>query len=166
MHSTWDPVVLAAAVALSIATAVVLVVFQNLAHPDVAELASELPLAPFGNLLFAGICFSVANATLEELVFRGVLWEFIAAEWNGCVALCATTILFGLGHLHGYPPGPFGAVLAGIFGLTLGMLRSWTGGLGMAIAVHVSRRCNNIRVAFLVRSFPSRDWVKTKLAES
>jgi uncharacterized protein len=128
---------LAAAVALSIATAVVLVVFQNLARPDVADLAAELPLAAFGNLLFAGICFSVANATLEELVFRGVLWEFIAAEWNGGVALCATTILFGLAHLHGYPPGPLGAVLAGIFGLGLGLLRWWTGGLGLAIAVHV-----------------------------
>jgi membrane protease YdiL (CAAX protease family) len=128
---------LAAAVVLALATAVVLVTFHALARPDVADLAAGLPVAAFGNLLIAGICFSMVNAALEELVFRGVLWELVTAEWNGGVALIATTALFGLGHLHGYPPGPVGAVLAGIFGLALGLLRWWSGGLGLAIAVHV-----------------------------
>jgi membrane protease YdiL (CAAX protease family) len=85
----------------------------------------------------AGICFSVINAILEELIFRGLLWEVAAAEWNEGVALVATSVMFGLGHLHGYPPGPLGAVLADIFGLSLGLLRWWTGGLGLAIAVHI-----------------------------
>jgi membrane protease YdiL (CAAX protease family) len=128
---------LAAAVGLSIATSVALVVFDKLIHPDAADLAAKLPLNKFDNLLAAGICFSLVNATLEELIFHGLLWEFVAAEWNGCVALVGTTIVFGLGHLHGYPPGPLGAVLAGIFGLAVGVLRWWTGGLGLAIAVHV-----------------------------
>jgi uncharacterized protein len=128
---------LAAAVGLSLATSAALVVFHALARPDVADLAAQLPVAAFGNLVFAGICFSVVNAALEELIFRGVLWEAVAAEWNRGVALGATTVLFGLGHLHGYPPGPLGAVLAGVFGLALGLLRWWTGGLGLAIAVHV-----------------------------
>jgi membrane protease YdiL (CAAX protease family) len=128
---------LAAAVGLGVATSAVLVAFQTLARPDVADLAAGLPVAAFGNLLFAGICFSAVNATLEELIFRGILWEVAAAEWNVSVALGATTALFGLGHLHGYPPGPLGAVLAGIFGLALGLLRCWAGGLGLAIAVHV-----------------------------
>src|ERR1700733_6478234 len=42
-----------------------------------------------------------------------------------------------LGHLHGYPPGPLGAVLAGIFGMALGLLRLWTGGVGLTILVHI-----------------------------
>jgi hypothetical protein len=128
---------LAAAVALSVATSIVLVAYQALARPDVADLAAGLPVAAFRNLLFAGVCFSAANAALEELIFRGVLWEVAAAEWNVAVALGATAALFGLGHLHGYPPGPLGVVLAGLFGLALGLLRWWTGGLGLAIAVHV-----------------------------
>jgi len=128
---------LVAAVALGVATSVVLVAFQRLARPEVAGLAAGLPVAAFGNLLLAGICFSAINAVSEELIFRGVLWEVAAAEWNGGVALAATSAMFGLGHLHGYPPGPLGAMLAGIFGLALGLLRWWTGGLGLAIAVHV-----------------------------
>jgi membrane protease YdiL (CAAX protease family) len=129
---------LAAAVALGIVTTAVLMAFQAIERPDSSALAARLPVAAFGNLLLAGVCFSAANAALEELVFRYVLWEVAAAEWNVGVALGGTTVLFGLGHLHGYPPGPLGAVLAGLFGLALGLLRLWTGGLGLAIAVHVS----------------------------
>jgi membrane protease YdiL (CAAX protease family) len=128
---------LAAAVGLCLATSSVLVAFQSLVHPEVANLAAGLPVAAFGNLLLAGFCFSVVNAVLEELIFRGLLWEVAAEEWNGGVALAATSAMFGLGHLHGYPPGPLGAVLAGIFGLALGLLRWWTGGLALAIAVHI-----------------------------
>jgi membrane protease YdiL (CAAX protease family) len=128
---------LAAAVALAVVTSLVLVTFQALARPDMADLAVGLPVATFGNLLFAGVCFSAANAALEELIFRGVLWEVAAAEWNVSVALGGTTVLFGLGHLHGYPPGPLGAVMASLFGFALGVLRLWAGGLGLAFAVHV-----------------------------
>jgi uncharacterized protein len=133
----WTGWPVAAAVALGAATSVGLVTFQTLAHPDLADLAAAMPVAALGNLLLAGLCFSVVNAVSEELIFRGLLWEVAAAEWNGGVALAATSALFGLGHLHGYPPGPLGAVLAGSFGLALGLLRWWTGGLALAIAVHV-----------------------------
>jgi membrane protease YdiL (CAAX protease family) len=138
---------LAAAVAVAIVTSAALLAFDHLARPDVADLRAKLP--SFGNLLIAGICFSIVNATLEELIFHGLLWEFIATEWNSSVALIGTTIVFGLGHVNGYPPGPLGAVLAGPFGLALGILRSWTGGLGLAIAVHI---CADATVFWLISS--------------
>ena len=71
---------LATAVAVAIATSATLLAFDKLAHPEVADLRANLPL--FGNLLITGACFSIVNATLEEMIFRGLLWEFIAAEWN------------------------------------------------------------------------------------
>lgn len=129
---------LAAAAALAVVSAAVLMGFHTLVQPDASDLAARIPVTMFGNLLLAGVCFSAANAALEELVFRFVLWEVAASEWSIGVALGGTSVLFGLGHLHGYPPGPFGVVLAGVFGLALGLLRLWTGGLGLAIAVHVS----------------------------
>jgi uncharacterized protein len=123
--------------ALSVATAGVLLGFHALVRPEVSDLAIRLPVAAFGNVVLAGVCFSVVNASLEELIFRGVLWEVIVDEWNGGVALMATAVLFGVGHLQGYPPGPLGAVLAGIYGLALGWLRWWVGGLGLTVACHV-----------------------------
>jgi CAAX protease family protein len=141
---------LAVAAGLGIATSVALLIFDRFAHPDVADLRAKLPSSE--NLLVAGICFSVVNATLEELIFHGLLWEFIVAEWNGWVALIGTTVVFGLGHVNGYPPGPIGAVLAGAFGLALGILRWWTGGLGLVIAVHI---CADATIFGLISSSPN-----------
>jgi membrane protease YdiL (CAAX protease family) len=79
----------------------------------------------------------VLNATLEELLFRGLLWGAVADEWNDRIALAATSLLFGALHLHGYPPGPLGVILAGLYAIGLGLLRTWTGGLGLAVACHI-----------------------------
>jgi membrane protease YdiL (CAAX protease family) len=65
---------LAYAVLLSSATTAVLLAFHAWVGPDVSELAGRLPVAAFGNLVVAGICFSILNAALEEIVFRGILW--------------------------------------------------------------------------------------------
>ncbi len=126
------------AIALTIATSAALFAFDTLVHPDVAELASRLPVAALGHWLAAGVCFSVLNAALEEILFRGLLWGAVADEWNDGVALAATAILFGVLHLNGYPPGLIGAVLASFYGLGLGVLRTWASGLGLALACHVS----------------------------
>ena len=91
----------------------------------------------FRNIIFAGVCFSVVNAAIEEMIFRGILWELASEEWNQATALGVTAVLFGVGHLEGYPPGPIGAVMAGLYGVTLGTLRWWTGGLGLASVCHV-----------------------------
>jgi uncharacterized protein len=128
---------LAFAAILGLATTAVLLAFHAWARPDVRELAAKLPVAVFGNLLLTGICFSVVNAVLEEVVCRGVLWGALADEWNTGVALAATSIFFGLGHWHGYPPGPLGTALAGFYGLALGILRWWTGGLALAVGCHI-----------------------------
>ena len=128
---------LACAAILALTTTGVLVGFQAIIRPDVKELAAKLPVDWFGNLLLAGICFSIVNAVLEELIFRGILWEVVSEEWNNAMALGVTALLFGVGHLDGYPPGPLGVILAGLYGITLGGLRWWTGGLALTTACHV-----------------------------
>jgi membrane protease YdiL (CAAX protease family) len=123
--------------ALSIATSAVLLTYQAMVQPDLTALGANVPVAAFGNLVLAGLCFSVANAALEELVFRGVLYDALAAEWGAAVAVGVTAAAFGIGHVHGYPPGPPGAALAGAYGVALGLLRWWTGGLGLPVGCHV-----------------------------
>jgi uncharacterized protein len=128
---------IAFAVAVSVGTSAVLITFHLLAHPDVSGFAVSLPIAGPVALVLVGICFSLLNAVLEELIFRGILWEVVAAEWNAAAALVVTAGVFGIFHLHGYPPGPLGVVLACLFGVALGLLRWWTGGLALAVACHV-----------------------------
>jgi membrane protease YdiL (CAAX protease family) len=75
---------------------------------------------------------------MEELVFRGILFDAIDSQWGPWISLIGTAVLFGLGHLHGYPPGMIGAVLAMLFGLALGALRVWTGRLLSPILAHIA----------------------------
>jgi uncharacterized protein len=115
----------------------VLVGYHVVVAPDVRPLAERLPFAGWGSLILAGVCFSVANAVLEEIAFRGVLFDALSAEWGGPVAVAATSLIFGFGHQAGYPPGALGAVLAGLYGVALGFLRLWSGGLLASTFCHV-----------------------------
>jgi membrane protease YdiL (CAAX protease family) len=66
-----------------------------------------------------------------------VLYEAFLADWGPAVAILGTAVCFGLGHMRGYPPGPLGAVLAGGYGLALGLLRWRSGGLALSIGCHI-----------------------------
>jgi membrane protease YdiL (CAAX protease family) len=122
---------------IAIGASAVLIGFDVLLRPDVQPLAAKVPLKLGGSVVLAGIVFAVTNAVCEELVFRWLLWQAIVEEWNLATALVVSAGFFGLAHLQGYPPGPLGAVLAGVYGLSLGILRWWTAGLGLAFACHV-----------------------------
>lgn len=115
----------------------VLVAFHYLTDPDVSAYGSFLPVSTLGGVLAAGVLFSVLNALFEEVIFRGVLFDSFESQWGVWVAVVATAFLFGYGHMHGYPPGTLGAILAGTFGLCLGWLRVVSGGLGLPVIAHI-----------------------------
>jgi len=90
-----------AAMVLSVLTAAVLIAYESLFHPNLTTLAASLPVASFNSIVWAGVCFSVVNAILEEFIFRGVFYGALAAEWGSAVAILVTALCFGLSHLHG-----------------------------------------------------------------
>ncbi len=132
------PVALAATAVIAILSWVVLASFQRIAHPDLQGYRNLLPVRTMGGIVAAGILFSTLNALLEEIAFRFVLFEAVERERGARAAVVVTAALFGLGHLHGYPPGVVGALLAGVFGLALGWLRVFTGGIGLPVAAHIA----------------------------
>jgi membrane protease YdiL (CAAX protease family) len=113
---------LLATIGIAILSSTALFLFQRWAQPDLHAYAAALPKLPHGGLLVAGVVFAVLNALLEELIFRGVLFTAIESQINRPMTVIVTAAIFGWGHMHGYPPGPLGAVLAGIYGLALGWL--------------------------------------------
>lgn len=124
-------------VGITMVTSLALVAFNTIAKPDLNSYRAALPFEKFGGVITAGVVFTIVNATLEELVFRGVLFDAIRSQWNLWVTLVATSVLFGLGHLHGFPPGLWGACLAAVFGFAVGVLRIWAGGLALPIVAHM-----------------------------
>ena len=128
---------IAATIVIAALSSVTLLLFQRWSHPDLRAYAAALPKLPGGEILIAGIVFALLNAFLEELIFRGVLFNAVESQVNTPMTVIITAALFGYGHMHGYPPGPLGAVLAGIYSLMLGWLRVFTGGLGLPVLAHI-----------------------------
>jgi membrane protease YdiL (CAAX protease family) len=128
---------IAATVVIMALASVTLVAFNAIWRPDLSSYQAALRLEMFGGVITAGVIFTVVNASLEELVFRGVLFDAVRSQWNLWVTLSATSLLFGIGHLHGFPPGVAGVSLAVIFGFAMGVLRVWTDGLALPVVAHM-----------------------------
>jgi membrane protease YdiL (CAAX protease family) len=141
--SRWDfgrvsrPALLATA-AITVLSCTALYLFQKWSQPDLRAYAAALPILPGLEILAGGFVFSVLNAGLEELIFRGIFFTAIEAQAGRWMAVVGTAAIFGYGHMHGYPPGPLGAGLAGLYGLALGWLRVYTGGLGLPVLAHIA----------------------------
>ncbi len=126
--------VTAAIIAISVAG---IFAFQHFAQPDLHSYRAAMPFDSLGGRYGAWILFPLINATLEELVYRGILFDGIASQWNQRITILATGLLFGIGHLQGYPPGPAGAALATAFGIAMGILRVRSGSIVLPIVAHI-----------------------------
>jgi uncharacterized protein len=134
-RSDWG--VFASTACIALLSTLSLVLYQYLIEPDVHSLATRLPGTLLGSTILAGACFSVVNAALEEILFRGVLYDGLDSQWGWRAAIIISGVFFGVLHIAGYPPGPLGAVMAGIYGILLGWLRRRTGGLLWPIVAHI-----------------------------
>ena len=131
------PFTASSAVIIGLITIATLVIFHRTVHPDVSGYRTLLPVQWFGGIVGTAILFPLLNAALEEIVFRGMLFDSIASQWGSAVTVIVSAVFFGYGHMQGYPPGPLGAVLAGVFGIAIGWLRVVTGGIGLPFLTHV-----------------------------
>lgn len=123
---------------VTIASCCALVAFHFTWHPSVEHVAAMFPLTALGSIVWAGIVFCLLNALCEEIVFRAILFNAFDARFGPWGAVMATSLLFGYGHLGGYPPGLTGAILAGIYALALGWLRLSSGGILWPFFAHVA----------------------------
>lgn len=128
----------AATLGIMALTVTALLLFHVIVRPDTGALRAALPIDALGGVVPAGVVFCLLNATLEELVFRGVLFDALESRWGSWFTVVATSLLFGLGHAHGYPSGAIGVGMASIFGLAMGLLRLRTGGLVLPIVAHIA----------------------------
>ena len=125
-------------VALIIISSSTLVAFDRYMRPDVSEYRAYLPVSALGGVLTAGILFALLNPMLEEVIFRGILFDAVRSQVGPIATVFITAALFGVAHIHGYPPGATGATLAFLYGIATGGLRWLTGGIALPILAHVA----------------------------
>ncbi len=133
----FDGVVLAWMVSIILGSSTALVLWFVLARPDVGDLTDKIPHVGPMQLLLIGVTFSLANALMEEAIFRGVFQEALTAEWGPWPAIAIQGVLFGAIHVQGFPHGLEGMVMASAYGVALGWLRLRSGGMAPACIAHV-----------------------------
>ncbi len=115
-----------------------LVLWYRLLHPDIAVFTRFFPPRPLYQLLVGGLGFALLNAIVEEVIYRGIIWQgltkLIGTPW---AVLVVQALFFGAAHIWGVPNGVVGVALAFIYGIMLGLIRMRAGGLLMAIITHV-----------------------------
>ena len=129
--------VLGVTAAIVLVSSAALVLYYLLFRPDLSHLSEHFPAATGLSLFLVGALFSVVNALMEELAFRGIVMDALEAQLQPMTALSAQALAFGAAHYHGIPAGPIGVVLASIYGLMLGMLRRWSKGLAAPVIAHI-----------------------------
>jgi uncharacterized protein len=109
-----------------------------LARPDLRDvLRAYVPDLPLPLLIGGAVVFACANATLEELVWRGLVQDRLEPLFGVRAAILLQAASFGLQHANGVPRGAVGMLLAGSWAVLLGILRRRAGGLRAPIVAHV-----------------------------
>jgi membrane protease YdiL (CAAX protease family) len=88
------------------------------------------------NLLFP-LVFIALMGTLEELIFRGVLYRIIETRLSTNLALIISGLFFGLSHITNEHATILSVLGAGIGGLIAGMMFSTTKRLWLPISFHI-----------------------------
>jgi membrane protease YdiL (CAAX protease family) len=131
----WD--VAAATLAIIVVASVALVLWYVWLTPDLRDLTNELREIPNPWLIALGVAFSLFNALLEEILFRGILFEALEAEYGRWWAVLIQGVVFGVVHTQGVPRGPLGMVMASVYGVMLGWLRHYSRGMLWPFVAHV-----------------------------
>jgi len=134
-HPTLPIWIVAGTVALG--SAVSLLLWFKLARPDVKWQAGLIPPWSPGRLVLLGLGFALFNAAVEEMIWRGVIFDALErARLPTAPVVLMQAVSFGVVHLHGFPSGSLGILLASAYGAILGFLRAQTRGLLVPFVTH------------------------------
>ncbi|MBN1571603.1 MAG: CPBP family intramembrane metalloprotease [Deltaproteobacteria bacterium] len=114
-----------------------LILWYWLFDPDIEVFTQYFPDVELLKLLVGGVVFAFVNSIVEEVVYRGILWNGLEEIFGSVHAVIAVqAVIFGVIHYWGIPNGILGAVMATVYGLFMGIIRNRAGGLLMPILVH------------------------------
>ena len=134
-HPTLTMWIVAAIVAVG--SAMSLLLWFKLARPNVEGLADLIPPWSAGGLVLLGLGFALFNAAVEEMIWRGVIFNALErARLPTIPVVLLQAVSFGVVHLHGFPSGSVGILLASVYGAILGLLRAQTRGLLVPFVTH------------------------------
>ena len=131
----WE--VIGATFVIIVLASTALILWYALCEHDLRKMTDILKTIPYPSLILVGIAFSIFNALLEEILFRGIQYEALDAEYGLRWAVLIQGIIFGIVHAQGFPNGVIGVVMASLYGVMLGWLRHFSGGMLWPFVAHI-----------------------------
>jgi membrane protease YdiL (CAAX protease family) len=133
-------------------SAVALIVWFQIVRPDINDLiVTFVPDWHWALVISGGLLFSMLNAGVEEMAYRGVLMDALDRSIGaGILSVLGQATAFGVFHINGFPRGWIGVGLASIFGAMMGLIRRLSRGLLAAWAAHV---CTDVVIISIVLFF-------------
>lgn len=123
----WRPLVLGVVVTEVLSVAVSQLGIEPEGMKEVARIAREPAL-----FLASLLAMAVLAPLVEELVFRGLLYGWLAGRWGTVVAWLVSSLAFAAAHIE-----PAHAILVLPLGLWFGWLRRRTGSLWPSLVAHI-----------------------------
>jgi uncharacterized protein len=119
-------------------SAVALLVWSAATDPPPPPFLTGFGGSPVWVLVLAVIGFSAVNAVWEEALYRGILQNELTDTLGRAPAVVVQAAAFGFAHLNGFPSGEVGAIMAGGWGLLLGILRNKSNGMAAPYVAHLA----------------------------
>lgn len=140
------------AIGFTLVAGVALVLWFYTVKPNIYDLIDKfLPEWNTAFLVIGGVLFSIINAAVEEGTFRGVIMQGLdEAIGPGRWSITLQAAAFGTLHINGFPRGWLGVVLAGIFGVFMGIVRRRANGMFAPWIAHV---CVDLLIVCIVAAF-------------
>lgn len=155
-----DPLVLVTGAGTVVAAGAALALWTVVVAPAAPPYLAQLQRYP-GWLAVIGVAgFALVNPVWEELLFRGVVLEDLTASWGAGPAVVVQAVLFGAAHWAGFPSGWVGMLMAGGWGLVLGILRLRARGILVPYLVHVTANAVIGGLAVLLLQRPRTGWAR------
>lgn len=123
---------------IAVVAAIALIGWVALLEPDLSRLRGMLPAWPLLGLVAAGAGFSLVNALMEEIVWRGIVQRWLLTWMSPWLAVSVQAASFGAAHYAGFPSGGIGIGLAATWGAMIGALALRSGGLIAPIIAHIA----------------------------
>lgn len=129
-----------AVIAVSVVSAIALVVWILAADPDLGDLKGMIPDLSIWLLPLVGLGFALLNAAMEEAVFRGILMDALdRTVGRNLLSNVVQAAVFGAAHYHaGFPRGAWGFAMVFVYGIMLGAIRRRCNGLLAPWVAHVA----------------------------
>ena len=116
-----------------------LIAWYIISDPDFSGFTDSFGDRATVAVILGGLLFSVVNVLVSETVFRGVVWQGIQECFPKVLPVVLIQgLLYGAAHFWGaLPSGWEGAILSGVYGLLLGVIRHSSNGLTLPIISHL-----------------------------